>query len=215
MTNWLSRFLSSRDNETTLSDEATLALQGWFDQPAADNASAHFETRYVVVNTEATGLNLEKDRLLAVAAIAVDGGLLDPHDSYYGPLTQQPASTLAELLGVTGKAPLIVFNAAFNRTLLERAISEHLGIDSEWLWIDLYFLLPALFPERIERPARLAAWMEDFGIETFQRHHALGDAWAIAQLFLAAQARAAELGAHTPRALADIERAHRQYRNRI
>ena len=215
MTNWISRLLPSRDNETPLSDEATLALQHWAKQAPPDTGTAHFETRYVVVNTEATGLNLEKDRLLAVAALAVDGGLLNPHDSYYGALANRAASTLAELLGVTGKAPLVVFNAAFNRTLLERALSDHLGLDTDGLWIDLYFLLPALFPERIERPARLAAWMESFGIETFQRHHALGDAWAIAQLFLAAQARAAEQGAHTPRALADIERAHRQYRSRL
>ncbi|ENO88518.1 3'-5' exonuclease [Thauera linaloolentis] len=215
MSKWLSRFLSSPTNDAPLPDQAATALRRWAEQAPADTGRAHFETRYVVVNTEATGLDLEKDRLLAVAALAVDGGLLAPHDSYYGTLASHPASTLAELLGVAGKAPLIVFNAAFNRTLLEHAFDEHLGIESETLWIDLYFLLPALFPERNERPARLATWMERFGIETFQRHHALGDAWAIAQLFLAAQARASEQGAHTPRALADIERTHRQYRSRL
>lgn len=215
MSNWLSRFRTPSPSDAPLSDESTLSLQRWAEQAPADTGAAHFETRYVVLNTEATGLDLEKDRLLAVAALAVDGGLLGPRDSYYGALALHPASTLAGLLGIAGKAPLVVFNAAFNRRLLEHAFDEHLGIEPDNLWIDLYFLLPALFPERIERPARLAAWMASFGIETFQRHHALGDAWAIAQLCLAALARASEQGAYTPRALADIERAHRQYRSRL
>ncbi|MFT3758506.1 PolC-type DNA polymerase III [Thauera sp.] len=215
MSSWISRFLAPSSTEEPLSDEGTLALQRWAEQAPADTGTAHFETRYVVVNTEASGLDVDRDRLIAVAALAVDGGLLAPRDSYYGTLAPNPASTLAELLGVAGKAPLVVFNAALNRSLLEHAFDKHLGIESDDLWIDLYFLLPALFPERIERPAKLAAWMESFGIETFQRHHALGDAWAIAQLFLAAQARAAEQGAHTPRALAEVERSQRQYRNRL
>ncbi|WP_341650249.1 hypothetical protein [Thauera humireducens] len=72
--------------------------------------------------------------------------------------------------------------------MLERTLEAHLGLAADWLWIDLYFALPALFPERFERPTRLADCMSSFGIETFQRHHALGDGWAIAQLFLAVQA---------------------------
>ncbi|MCV2215947.1 3'-5' exonuclease [Thauera sp. Sel9] len=215
MSKWLSRFLTPSQTEAPLSDEGALALQRWTELAPADAGTAHFETRYVVLNTEATGLDLDKDRLIAVAALAVDGGLLAPRDSYYGNLAPNPASTLAELLGVAGKAPLVVFNAALNRSMLEHAFDEHLGIEPDDLWIDLYFLLPALFPERIERPAKLAAWMESFGIETFQRHHALGDAWAIAQLLLVAQARAAEQGMHTPRAFADLERSQRQYRNRL
>jgi len=215
MTNWLDRLLPSRAEDTPLSDAATLALQRWTELPPADTGTAHFETRYVDVNTEASGMDPEKDHLLAVAALAVNGGLLDPQESYYGRLAAHPGATLAELLKLTGKCPLVVFNAALNRTLLERALDDHLGVEADWLWIDLYFLLPALFPERIDRPARLAAWMESFGIDTFQRHHALGDAWAIAQLFLAVQARAPKQGACSPRALADVERAHRQYRSRL
>ncbi len=215
MTNWLGRLLTTRPGTTPLSDASTLALQSWLDLPPVDTGTAHFETRYIVVNTEASGLDLEKDRLLAVAAVAVDGGLLNPHDSYYGALAPAPGATLADLLLLSGKRPLVVFNAAFNRTLIERALDEHLGVALDCLWIDLYFLLPALFPQRVDRPARLAAWMESFGIDTFQRHHALGDAWAIAQLLLAAQAQASGRGAHSPSALADIERSYRQQRSRL
>ena len=141
--------------------------------------------------------------------------MLNPHDSYYGALAPAPDATLAELLLFSGKHPLVVFNAAFNRSVIERALEEHLGVTVASLWIDLYFLLPALFPQHQDRPARLAAWMESFGIDTFQRHHALGDAWAIAQLLLAAQAKASARGAHSPQALADIERSYRQQRSRL
>ncbi len=215
MTNWLGRLLAPRPGASPLSEASAHTLKRWIDLPSAASGTAHFETRYIVLNTEASGLDIDKDRLLAVAGVAVDGSVLNPHDSYYGALATTPDATLAELLLFSGKQPLVVFNAAFNRTVIERALEEHLGITVDSLWIDLYFLLPALFPQRQDRPARLAAWMESFGIDTFQRHHALGDAWAIAQLLLAAQAKASERGAHSPQALADIERNYRQQRSRL
>ncbi len=207
--NWFDRLRAQREN-TTLTAANADALRCWQALPAADSARAHFETRYTVVNTEASGLDLEHDRLLAVAAIAIDNGLLDPEQSYYAALETDAETALLDLLVFAGKGPLVVFNADFNRGMLERAWRMRLGIEAELPWIDLHFLLPALFPERIEAPARLADWMAIFGIETFQRHHALGDAWAIAQLFLAAQARALQSGAGSARALIDLERSRRQ-----
>ena len=215
MTNWLGRLLAPRPGASPLSEASAHTLERWIKLPFAASGTAHFETRYIVLNTEASGLDIDKDRLLAVAAVAVDSGVLNPHDSYYGSLDATPDTTLAELLLLSGKQPLIVFNAAFNRSVIERALDEHLGVAVDSLWIDLYFLLPALFPQHQDRPVRLSAWMESFGIDTFQRHHALGDAWAIAQLLLAAQAKASARGAHSPQALADIERSYRQQRSRL
>lgn len=215
MTNWLGRLLTPRPGAGPTSAASAHALKHWSDLPPAAIDAAHFETRYIVLNTEASGLDIDKDKLLAVAAVAVDRGVLNPHDSYYGALAPAPDATLAELLLFSGKHPLVVFNAAFNRSVIERALEEHLGVTVTGLWIDLYFLLPALFPQHQDRPVRLAAWMESFGIDTFQRHHALGDAWAIAQLLLAAQAKASARGAHSPQALADIERSYRQQRSRL
>jgi len=207
---WLSRLKTARGSQSPLSEEAERALEAWHALTEPDHEHPHFESRYVVLNTEATGLDLERDRLLAVGAIAIDGGLLHPQDAYYAQLEPSPGDALASLLGFTGRCPLVVFNATFNRTLLERAFARQLGFTPEFLWIDLYFLLPSLFPERLERPGRLADWMAAFEIETFQRHHALGDAWAIAQLFLAAQSRALSLAVTNPRALADHAHAYRQ-----
>jgi DNA polymerase-3 subunit epsilon len=211
---WLARIISGRPEAQALSAGAADTLRRWQALPEPDLGRAHFETRYAVVNTEATGLNLDTDRLLAVGGLAVDNGLLQPRDAYYATLAPSPADALAGLLGFIGPGPVVVFNAPFNRTMLERAFDEHLGLSPDFLWIDLYFVLPALFPEQLDKPARLADWMSALGIETFQRHHALGDAWAIAQLFLAAQARALAQGSSSARTLGELERAYRQYRRK-
>jgi DNA polymerase-3 subunit epsilon len=125
-----------------------------------------------------------------------------------------PGSVMTNLLTFSGSGPIVVFNAALNRTLLERAFDTHLGITPDWTWLDLHWLLPALFDERRNSRTRLADWMDLFGIETFQRHHALGDAYAIAQLMLAAEARALKRGFISVRHLVDLERTRRQLSTR-
>jgi DNA polymerase-3 subunit epsilon len=208
--NWLNRIIPGRSDAGDTGHPQHAALAAWRALPDTDPGRPHFETRYVVVNTEASHLDLERTRLLSVAAIGVDGGRISAADSYYATLGDAPADALQGLLGIAGKAPLVVFNARFNRVLLERAFAAQFGLEPQSIWLDLYVLLPALFPELNDHPVRLADWMASFGIETFQRHHALGDAWAIAQLLLAVQARAQQQGAGNARALADIERTRRQ-----
>ena len=212
--NWISRFIGGRGEGDALEPGIAEALAHWQALPDVDLSRAHFEARYVVVNTEATGLDLDRDRLLAVGAIAIDGGLITPVDSFYATLDTSPSRALSGLLAFARKDPLVVYNAAFNLGMLEPLIEQRLGLGLDADVIDLYFLMPALFPERHGNPVRLAEWMESFGIETFQRHHALGDGWVIAQLFLAAQARALAQGATSARALLELERAYRQYRRK-
>ncbi len=202
---WLGRLLSTRADAASLDTALRETLAHWQSLPPADLARTHHETRYVVLNTEATGLNIDKDRPLAVGAIAIDSGVLAARESLYVRLQPDAPTALADVLAFAGRAPIVVYSASLNRTLIERALAEQLGIAPDWTWIDLYWLLPRLFPERIGRPARLADWMQSFGIETFQRHHAFGDAYAIAQLLLALQARALRRGFATPQSLAELE----------
>ncbi len=211
MTSWLSRLLPTRAPGRAAAAEL---VRNWLTAPEANLDLSHYETRYVVVNTEASSLDRSNARMLAVAAISVQQGVIDPTDSYYHQLGDDPAPALAGLLEFTGHQPVVMFNAGFHRLLLESALSSQFGISPAWHFSDLYFLLPALFPERFEHPVRMADWMRSFDIETFQRHHALGDAWVIAQLFLAAQTRALGRGANSPAALIEMERTHRHYRRR-
>ncbi|THF66990.1 3'-5' exonuclease [Pseudothauera nasutitermitis] len=207
--NWLGRFLPGQS-----APAPGEAFERWRALPEAELGRPHSDTRYVVVNTEASGLDTEHDRLLAVAAIAVDGGLLNPLDSYHAALEPDPAAALGGLLAFAGKAPLVVFGAAFHRNMLEAAWRQWLGDAPEFTWLDLYWLMPAVFEPGPDGPSRLAQWMKAMDVETFQRHHALGDAWAIAQLFLALQGHATARGAATPRALGELERTRRKLASR-
>lgn len=209
---WLTRLLATRNEAGALDPALREALARWQALPAPGPGLQHFESRYVVLNTEASGFDPDTDHVLAVGGVAIDGGLLSPQESFYAKLEPDPATALANLLTFAGAGPVVVYNSGVNRDMLERALAQHLAVEPEWLWIDLYWLLPALYGERIAGPARLADWMKTFGIETFQRHHALGDAWAIAQLMLAAQPRAVSLGLNTPRSLAELERSRRHLR---
>jgi DNA polymerase-3 subunit epsilon len=213
--NWISRILAGTGDAQALEPGLAESLASWQSHPEPAQDRAHFETRYVVLNTEASGLVLNRDHLLAVAAIAIDGSLIAPRDCYHAPLAPSPNLALTKLLTFIGKSPLVTFNAALNLGMLVPELDNRLGIELELPVVDLYFLLPALFPERHDQPVRLADWMNSFGVETFQRHHALGDAWAIAQLFLAVQARALSLSMTSMRALIEHERQYRQYRRKV
>jgi len=192
MNNWLTRLLSGN--------------------PRNNPDLPHFETRYAVINTEASGLNPDSDRLLAVAAIGIEGGVIDPNNSYYAATTPSADEALAGLLDFIHDKPVVAFNTSLQRALLDRSLGDKADALAQTTCLDLYYLLPALFPEKRDLPGRLADWMALFDIETFQRHHALGDAWAIAQLFLAVQGRALSQGLVTASALHDAEHAYRQLR---
>lgn len=202
---WLSRLLPGARTPVTLSADVRAMLDAWHQTAETSLDTLHNETRYVIVNTEASGLDLGKDRLLSVAGIAVEGGLIHPKHAFCQALEPDPADTLAKLLTFVGKSPIVVFNAAFNKRVLLNAYERVLDIEPEGHWLDLFWLLPGLYAERNQNAAKLSEWMAAMKIETFQRHHALGDAYAIAQLFLAAQARARTLGHRTPRALIELE----------
>ncbi|MFN3985388.1 MAG: 3'-5' exonuclease [Rhodocyclaceae bacterium] len=208
---WISRLLGAAPDLPVLPPELRQRLDAWAALPVDATNRRHFETRYVIVNTEATGRSVTDDRLLAIAAIAIEDGALAADRAIHASLPPEPAAELAHLLEFAGKSPIVVFNAAFNRVLLENALERHLGRVPDWFWLDLYWILHGLFRPRATTGSRLADWMQQFGIETFQRHHALGDAYAIAQLLLLALGRARMLGVTTPEALSEFEaRARRE-----
>jgi DNA polymerase-3 subunit epsilon len=90
------------------------------------------------------------------------------------------------------------FHAGFDRRMIERTLRAH-GHAAPPLrgWIDLAVVAPLLLPGRQgpngKAPVSLDDWLASFGIDGCERHHALGDAQATAQLLLpvlhAAQAR--------------------------
>lgn len=208
--NWLTRMLFNRTDLSSLNAGLRDALAHWHSLPAPDLGKPHFETRYVVLNTETSGFNADKDALLKVAAIAIESGVLVPSSSYAAELMPDAATTLMNLLTFCGRGPAVLYNAALNRSMLERGLEKNLGVPFDLPCMDLYWLLPALFPEHNNRPVKLSYWVDLFGVDTFKRQHALGDAYAIGQLMLVAKSRAKQKGLATAQHLIDLEQTHRQ-----
>ncbi|MBL8436192.1 MAG: 3'-5' exonuclease [Zoogloea sp.] len=207
--NWLSRFLPGSGPGLSPDQQASLEIAGSL--PAPDLARSHYETRYVVVNTE-TGPADGAQRLLAVGAVAINRGLIHADDAWQARLGDKPADALIGLLRFIARAPVVVFNAPFNRGVLERAFEQHLGTLPALEWLDLMVLLPSLYPERIGGQARMDAWLGAFGVDRLDHRDALLEALAVAQLHQVALARARSQGLVSPQDLLDTQSSRKWLR---
>lgn len=167
-------------------------------------------TRWVVLDVEATGLDPQQDRLLAVAAVAVDLADGTPRvtlgDSFE--IVVQDESTdvdksnilvhgigmgarrqglpaldaLQALAGWMADAPVIAFHASFDQTLLHRT-ARRCGVDLPGAaWVDLAPVAEVARPDVQARA--LDDWLGIFGIDCLARHQAAADALATAELLL-------------------------------
>ncbi|WP_158219710.1 PolC-type DNA polymerase III [Ideonella sp. A 288] len=170
------------------------------------------DTRWVVLDVESSGLDAQRDRLLAIAAIAVrlDGGppRIALGDSFEVVLRQpvdaaqpdkanillhgigvgaqrrgvRPDAALQSLADFVGASPLVAFHAAFDQTLIDRACQAALGRRLPNPWLDLAPLAEVLHPQVKARA--LDDWMAHFGIRCAVRHQAAADTLATAELLL-------------------------------
>jgi len=191
---------------------------------------AHAATRYVTVDVETTGLDMRHDRLLSIGAAAVQGERIElalcfrvvlrqPESSSTANILvhrigeqpqlrgMEPIDALLDFLEFTAGAPLVAYRAEFDRSMLDRALQEHLGIGTQSLWIDLAELLPALYPSNECRT--MDDWLQRFSIRLPQRHDALADALATAQMLLVVLQMARSFDMVTPRRLDQMQRAQR------
>ena len=138
--------------------------------------------------------------------------VIHPADAYYARLGDAPAEALIGLLRFIARAPVVVFNAPFNRGSLERAFTQQLGEAPELAWIDLMVMLPTLYPERIGGQARMDAWLGSFGIDRYDSRDALLESLIVAQLHQVALAATRHFNLPTPRDLLDTESSRRWLR---
>jgi len=208
---WLAKLLG---RPPALAPEQGARLDRWRALPEPDLRVPPAAMRFVVADVEATGLDLHRDRLIAIGAVTVEAARIDLGRSFYVVLRQpeassrenilvhgiggtaqrggeDPAEALLAFLEFAGKAPLVGFHAGFDDALIRRAMREFLGEPYDRRWIDLAQLAPELMPEEARARTHLDTWLERFGIEVFSRHDAAADALGTAQLLLAALPRAA------------------------
>jgi len=191
-------------------------LASWRELPEVERTAAFDHTRFVVVDVETTGLNLLTDTLISIGAVAVVNGRIALGDSFSVVLQQRessrkenilihgisgsaqregvpPADALLAFLEYLGKSPLVAFHVAFDETMIRRAMRQYLGISFKRPWLDLAYVLPALYPDLMRVHRALDDWASHFDIRIDDRHNAVADALATAELLLVtiAQARLA------------------------
>lgn len=207
-------------------------LNAWQALPRAALDIPIAETRCVVVDVETTGLNLARDRLISIGAVAVVNGRIALNDSFYVVLQQQSASEKGNILlhgiGATaqlegeppvdallafleylGKSPLVAFHVTFDETMIKRALREYLGLAFKHSWLDLAYVMPGLHPSLTRKYHALDDWIGHFGIRIDIRHNALADALATAQLLQVAHAQALKQNIGNMAGLRDLEKAQR------
>ncbi|MFJ4193215.1 PolC-type DNA polymerase III [Pseudomonas sp. NPDC089534] len=179
------------------------------------------EQRWVVLDLETTGLNLNKDRVLSIGAVVIEDGAVDFGQQFertlqcrelklgpsvlihgLGPSAiaagSDPAEALLDLLEFIGDSPVLAFHAPFDQHMLGRAVKEHLGHKLQSVFLDVADLAPLLCPQAHLREAGLDDWIGWFRLEVFERHHASADALATAELALILFSRARQQQIHSP-----------------
>lgn len=215
-----------------LDPDTTARLEDWRRRPDSNLADDFGATRYVVVDVETTGLDLVRDRLIAIGACAVENGRVVMVESFEIVLRQdqvstkdnilihgiggeaqregvEPVEALVRFLDFLGKSPLVAFHVTFDQTMIKKAMKEYLGFEFKHPWLDLAYVMPGLLPEYARRYRALDDWSGHFRISNFARHSALADALATAQLLLCALPLAKAKHSTCYQNLQDLEKAQR------
>jgi DNA polymerase-3 subunit epsilon len=230
---WLSSLFARKvRREVVLSPEQRDALEAWQQLPAADLHSPHNRGRYVVVDVESSGLNMKKDRLISIGAVALTDSQMDFNDAFQAVLRQdqvsthenilihgiggsaqsegvEPVEALLAFLRYIGNAPLVAYHAFFDQSMIDKAMDEYLGVKPDQVWIDLAWILPDFFQFRMDGRVALDDWLQHFEIENILRHNAVSDAYATAKLLQIAIAHGIHKGADSPASFIKIEKARR------
>jgi DNA polymerase-3 subunit epsilon len=80
---WFSRFfgLQGAPGQTLTARQQQL-IAGWRQLPEPDLRRSHYRCRYVVVDVEATGIDVNSDRLCAIAALPLVDGQIDFKEAF-------------------------------------------------------------------------------------------------------------------------------------
>jgi DNA polymerase-3 subunit epsilon len=167
--------------------------------------------RWIVLDVETSGLNPHSDRLLAIAAVALD---VSPDferiaivigDSYEAVLKQDlpsskakilvhhigaqaqadgrsPIEVLEEFRAWVGNCPLLAFHSAFDEAMLNRAYALAGLKPLQNEWLDIEPLAKITGVNPSLRA--LDDWLGHFGIECAVRHQAAADTFATAELLM-------------------------------
>jgi DNA polymerase-3 subunit epsilon len=210
------------------SDAAVVARREWERLVYPSRGTSLDTLRFVCVDTETSGLDPKRDRLISIGACAIDAGGIRIGETFSTLLRQdQPSSAdnvlihgighgaqaageaperaLAEYLRFARRDALVGYHTLFDLSVLQRAVRRALGIAYRPPCLDLALLLPAL--DAKGAGWQLDQWLALYGLQAFTRHHALADGMASGELFLIALHKARARGL---RSLGDLVRLQKQ-----
>ena len=202
--------------------------------PAALDERPLREQRFVVLDLETSGLNMSRDLVLSIGAVTIDDGTVDLDRQFESTLLRdtgtptasvlihgiapsvqaagvEPAEALLDFMEFLGDSPILAFHAPFDQRMLTRALKQELDHRLRHCFLDVAELAPMLCSEAGIRNGSLDDWIEHFGLQVQQRHHASADALVTAEIALILFSRARRQGLDTPAALASaLARWHRR-----
>lgn len=164
----LKKFLFRGGVSAGLPEDVRASLEAWRASKGPTLDDAHFHTRYVVVDIVSSGLDPDKDTLLGIAAVAIWQGAIQPDDTFYvdfSTLDGEGAAVDRQLMAFllfAAKAPLVTYHLPYVGGFLQRAFRERLGLDFQPQWVDMAWLMPAMFEEKGHTVMPLDYWLESF-----------------------------------------------------
>jgi DNA polymerase-3 subunit epsilon len=174
---------------------------------AALNEEPLRKQRWVVLDLETSGLNLNRDQVLSIGAVVIEDGAIDLSQQFERTLLRtdnklspavlihglapsaiaagsEPVQALLDFMEFVGDSPLLAFHARFDQHMLSRALQESLDYQLGHPFMDVADIAPMLFPDTNFRKAGLDDWTQFFGLQAQERHHASADALVTAELAL-------------------------------
>lgn len=194
----------------------------WLDWRKKPDPTPLNTTRLVVFDLETTGLNLRKDKPIAIGAVAVSNYALPLADQYQARIQQSvessaqaalahrlardeidqaapPEDVLPGFLNYLADAPRFAYHAAFDDGFMQRSLKSS-GISQRWApSVDMAQWVLWLHPELGPAPPTLDRALAFARIRRSgrQRHDALVDASLTAQLLLTLLPKTHARGVHT------------------
>jgi len=226
---WITKLFGSGSE---LTPEQSDRIAAWRALPRVGLSGKLDASRLIVVDVETSGLNLARDHLIAIGAVAVSNGRVDFADSFEVVLQQSessshenivihgiggsaqrngvpPIDALLDFLEYLQKSPLVAFHVTFDETMIRRAMKQYLGLNFKHDWLDLAYVVPGLYPEQSKKLRVLHQWLAHFGIQNHAPHNAVADAVSTAQLFILAAKQARQKRIETYQGLMHLETAQR------
>lgn len=187
------------------------AKAGDFPRPQAIDFTPLKDTRFVVMDLETTGLNIHKDQVIAVGAVAIENNEIQLDQSFERTIFRElnkvddtvlihgispeeiangepPEEVLSEFMKYSGECIFLAYHAPFDQGMLSRALKRDMGLPLKHVFIDVADIAAALFPSinvgNSLQNAGLDDWVEHFGLNVSNRHNASADALATAEIML-------------------------------